>query len=180
MERSRSSGYTNFSRIQNTAGIERALNRTMEPAHFFAGGERPPFLLCDADAVLAGDNAAQSKNTGEEFIQRGFAAALRVRISTVHHNVYVDIPITRVTEAGNGQLVLALQTRGEVEQILQTSARHDDVFIEFGQPGVAQRIREFPPKLPDFFRLCRAERAIDEQRLGGAQNFFQRLEFAAH
>ena len=77
-----------------------------------------------------------------------------------------------------GSLVLLLQPRGEREQILQPAARHDDVLVQLGQAGVAQRIGELAADFPDGFALLVAQAGLDEQRLLRADDALQRADFA--
>ena len=75
--------------------------------------------------------------------------------------------------------VFLLQARGELETVLQPAARHDDVFVQLGQAGVAERIGKFAADFPDFFALGGAQAAFDKQRLLPADDFFQVAESRA-
>ena len=86
------------------------------------------------------------------------------RLVQVHHHVGVDVAVAGVAETRDGQAVLLLQPGGELEQVFQPAARHDDVFVQLGQAGVAEGIGKFAPDFPDFLALGGAEAAFDGQR----------------
>jgi hypothetical protein len=168
-----------FSWIHHAVRIKRVLDRAVQVTNFRRRRQLPPRFLRQADAVLAGDDAAPFEDLFEEFIETAFAAPLRARRLVIHHHVDVDVAIARVTKAGNGQAVLRLQPRGEPEQILEPAARHHDVLVELGEAGVTQRIGEFTPQAPELFHLPGPEGAIDETRLEPTDNFFDLRELPA-
>src|SRR5258708_14023830 len=67
-----------------------------------------------------------------------------------------DVSIARVAETRDWQIDFLLQLRGEVEQILQPSARDDDVLVQFRETAGAERSEEHMSELqsPDHL-VCR-------------------------
>ena len=129
--------------------------------------------------MFAADGAAPGNDLREKFIQRGFGALLGARLGQVHHDVGVDVAVAGVAETGDGQAVFLLQPGGELEQVFQPAARHDDVFVELGQAGVAEGVGKFAADFPDGFALGGAQAALDEQRFLPADDSFQVLDLAA-
>ena len=84
------------------------------------------------------------------------------RLGQVHHDVGVDVAVAGMAETRDGQAVLLLQARGELEQVRQPAARHNDVFVQLGQAGVAEGVGKFAPDFPDSFALGGAQAAFDE------------------
>ena len=81
-----------------------------------------------------------------------------------------EVAVASMAETGDGEPVLALEAGGEVEQVLEPAARHDDVLVELGEAGVAQGVGELAADLPDGFALLRPQPGLDEKRfLGGEQ-----------
>jgi len=122
--------------------------------------------------MFAADGAAPRNDLGKEFIERGFSALLGALLVQVHHDVGVDVAIAGMAETRDGQTMLLLQSRGELEQIGQPAARHDDVFVELGQAGVAKGIGKFAPDFPDGLTLGHTQAAFNEQR------FLRRMIFS--
>ncbi len=156
------------------------LHGAVQRAHIFGDGQRPPALLGQADAVLAGDRALPGDDLGKQFVQSPLAAPLGARLVEINHDIGVDVAIPRVAETGDAQAVLALEARGEGEQVFQPAARDDDVLVQLGQAGVTQGVGELAPNLPDGFALILAEADFDEQRLLGRDELLKVLDLAAH
>ena len=92
----------------------------------------------------------------------------------------MDISVTGMAEAGDGEFVFLLELCGEAEEILETATRNDDVFVEFGQAGIAERIREFAPDLPDGFGLVVAESAFNEEWMMSPNDAFEVADFGVN
>ncbi len=58
--------------------------------------------------------------------------------------------------------MLLLQLGGKLEQGFEFAARHHDVFVQFGEAGIAQRVGKLPANLPDGFAFDGAKAALDE------------------
>ena len=71
-----------------------------------------------------------------------------------------------------------MKAGGEAEQVFQPAARHNDVLIELGQAGVAQGVGKFAADFPDGLALVGPEADIHEERVMGADDFFQSLDLA--
>ncbi len=115
----------------------------------------------------------------KQIIQHRFSALFRARLCQIHHDIHMDVAVARMAETGEWQTMFLLQCGGKFKQIFQFSARHDDVLVQLGQAGVAQRVGKFPANLPDGFALFFAKTAFDEQRLFPLNNFFNRGDFVA-
>ena len=61
----------------------------------------------------------------------------------------MDVAVTGVTEAGNEQLMTALQIANQLEQRRHAAARHDDVVVDLLGLEGAQRVRQLASRLPD-------------------------------
>jgi hypothetical protein len=70
----------------------------------------------------------------------------------------VDVAITGMAETGDRDAGFLLQAFGELDELDELGARHDDVLVELGEPGVAQGIGKLAAELPDPLagRLVRA------------------------
>jgi len=152
----------------------------MKLAGFFGNSQRPPAFLGDPDAVFAGDRATPSQHLPKEFIECGLTPPFSAGLGVIHHDVGVDIAVAGVTETGELQFVLLLETGGEIEQVLQSAARDDDVLVQFRQAGVTQGIRELAANSPHGFALFVAETGLNEQRLLGADDPMEGANFVSH
>ena len=130
--------------------------------------------------MFATDGTTPGDNLGKEFVQCGFAAALRAGLGEVHHDIGVDIAVAGMTETGDRQSVFLPQLRREFEKLFKFSAWHDDVLVEFCKAGVAERGGKFAADLPDFFALDVAPSVFDESRFMPANHAFDGGQFAAH
>src|ERR1035437_7949704 len=91
----------------------------------------------------------------------------------------MDVAIASVAETRGGQAVFLLEPGSKLEQVFQPAARHDDVFVKFGQAGVAEGIGKFAPDFPDGLALGDAEAAFDKQRFLSADDLLQFLDLSA-
>ena len=133
----------------------------------------PPALFGHADAVLSGDGAVPGDDLMEKLVESNLGALAHRRV--VHgrnHDVHVDVAISCMTKAGHGESGFTLQFFGEIDQIHQTAARDDDVFVKFDQTGIPQAVAEltaqFPESLAGFVshRLIQADAAETGDELG--------------
>ena len=143
-------------------------------------GERPPPFFGDADAVFASDGTTPGENLAEQLVQGDFASLPCARLGEVHHDVRVDVAIAGVAEAGELQLVLFLEARGKVKQVLQTAARDDDVLVQFGKASVSEGIGELAADFPDCFALLVTKAGFDKQWFVLADNALESADFASH
>ena len=130
--------------------------------------------------MLAGQRAAPLQDLPEEIVERRLGLGFHAWLVLVDHQVDVDVAIARVAEGGDLQAVLLLQLGRELEQILEPSARHHDVFVELGQAGVAQGIGELAAQLPELLAGDMADGAIHEAGFRGANDFLQLRDFQPH
>ena len=151
-----------FARVQNAVGVKGAFDDPMEGACFGRKSLAPPPFFGKADAMFSGDRAAPANHLLEEIVKSRLAALFRPGLTAIDHDVGMDIPITRMAEARDGQTMLFLQPRREREQVFQAASRHDDVLIELGEPGVTQGVRKFTPYLPYFLALCLSQADFNE------------------
>jgi len=128
--------------------------------------------------VFAADAPPHAMTCAKSSSSAASARCLACGWFRVHHDVGVDVAVAGMAETGDGQIVLFLQARGELEQIGQLAARHDDIFIKLGQAGVAEGVGKFAPDFPDGFALGGAQATFNKQRLLPADDFFQVLNLA--
>src|SRR5215831_5225816 len=114
--------------------------------------------------MFAGDRPAPGQYLAEKLVQTSFSTPLGVRFGEVHHHIDVNISVARMTEAGDGEEVFLLELCCEPKNLLEPSPRHHDVLIQFGQTRIAQGVREFAAKTPDFFTGFYAQGHFDEKR----------------
>jgi hypothetical protein len=95
----------------------------------------------------------------------------------INHDVGVDISIAGMSEAGDGQVVLFLELRGEAKEVLKSPAGNDDVLIQLCETRIAQGVREFAPDLPDSFSLAIAQPAVDKEWVVVADDAFEVTDF---
>jgi len=88
--------------------------------------------------MFPGDDPVHADDLVKQLVQRCFALFLRTRLFQVYHDVNVDVAVAGVSETGDSHAVFFLKFNREGEQFFQAATRHNDVFIQFGQPGVAQ------------------------------------------
>ena len=69
--------------------------------------------------MFARDCAVPRNDLLKKFVQRPLAALFCPGLVKVHHHIGVDVPVARMAETGNRQIVFLLKSRGESEKILQ-------------------------------------------------------------
>ena len=139
---------------------------------------RPPAFLGEADAMFAADGAAPGNDLRKQFVERRPGARLGVRLGEVHHHVGVDVAVAGMTETRDGQAMFFLQIRRKLEEIFQSSARNNNIFIQLCEAGVAQGVGKFAADLPDRLTFPVAKATFDKQRLLPADDLFQLLQLA--
>src|SRR5688572_7922335 len=82
-----------------------------------------------------------------------------------------------MAEAGDWKSERFFEAAGEFEQIFETSARHDDIFVQLGEAGVAEGIGEFATELPKLLTTFRPKRALHKERAPVLQHCLQIFEF---
>ncbi len=111
----------------------------MNVARDLAGRLRPPALLCQPDAVLAGDHPSPRQHLREKLIQSALHFLAHRRIAVVGgHDVHVNVSIAGVAEAGDRESIFLPQPGGEFSKIRQAASRDDDVLVQLGEPGGLQ------------------------------------------
>ena len=143
--------------------IERLLKTRVHCAGDIAGRLRPPAFLGEANAVLAGDHAAPSENLRKQFIESEFDPIVHGQIVVMRrHNIDVNVAVAGMAEGRNWKTMTRLEFTGELDQIDETTARDDDVLVEFRQTCGAKRVAEFATQRPQFLRafLGRRERDV--------------------
>ena len=89
----------------------------------------------------------------------------------------MDVSVAGMSKAGDGEFVFLLELCREAEEVLKAATRDDDVFVEFGQAGIAEGIGEFTPDLPDGLGLMTAESGFDKQRMVSPNDAFEVADF---
>src|SRR5688572_25187 len=112
----------------------------MKRAHFFASRQGPPSFLGETDPVFASDNTLPCEDLPEQIVQRRVSALFAAAFFEVNHDIDVNVAIPGMTEARDRQAAPALQFGRKLKQRLELAARYDDIFVQLGQAGVAQRV----------------------------------------
>src|SRR4051794_16315218 len=102
------SGSDEFTGIEDSPGIKGTLEGGVHRAAHARSRLAPPWLLGDADPVLARDHAVPGQYLGEEFVQGCVHLPLHLAVGVVvrRHDVDVNIAVARMTEAGYREAVL--------------------------------------------------------------------------
>ena len=85
----------------------------------------------------------------------------------------MNIPIPRMTEAGEGEAVLLLEAGGEFHEVHQPTARNDDVLVEFLESGGFEGLRVEAPQSPEGFAGIRRGGFLNTSSAGFSQKFFE-------
>ena len=70
----------------------------------------------------------------------------------------MDVAVTRMPEAGHRQAMCSLKADGEPKEIVEPTARDDDVFIQLREAGITQRVENSRRNLPNFLAGFGTER----------------------
>src|SRR5438552_17117737 len=92
--------------IQNTGWVEGSLDFRVEGADSGRRREGPPAFFGDADAVFAGDRAAHGEDAVEQIVKRRVGTFPGAGLIEIHHDVDVDIGISRLAEYSSWQAML--------------------------------------------------------------------------
>ena len=84
----------------------------MEITEGRGGGKFPPRFFGKTDAVLPTNDAAHLQNATEQFVEDSMHPAIVGLCSNRGHQIDVNVPVTRMTKAGNRDAVLFLESRG--------------------------------------------------------------------
>src|SRR5206468_10681314 len=103
------------------------------------------------NACLAHDRYHPDQYLAEEPVQAKFTTLASARLVEVHQEVDVNVPIACMAEAGYRQTMLFLESRRKTKDLFEASSRNHNVLVQLGQARVAQSVREFAAKTPDFF-----------------------------
>ncbi len=176
----RSGSAEELARVQEAAGIEGVFDGLVEGAAGVVDGVGEPAFFGDADAVFAADDAAEAEDVAEEIVEGNVGAGALIRVLHVgDHDVDVDVAVAGVAEAGDGEATADLEACGEFDEIDETAAGDDDVFVEFGEAGVAETVREFAAHLPEGFDFGVGGAWFDADGSVGAEETSDFAEFGA-
>src|SRR5262245_25360308 len=100
-----------------------------------ARGVGPPAFFRQTDSVFACDDTAPGQYLRKKIVERALDSVAhgRIAIVSVCHDVDVNIAVSRMAEASDRESMLCLQPLGEFDQIDETTAWDDDVFVQFRQ-----------------------------------------------
>ena len=93
----------------------------------------PPRFFRQADPMLAGDHALPFQDLRKKLVQRAVGFLPHAGNVHVHHQVDVNVAVAGVAEGGDLDVVTALESFGEPEQIDEAAARDGDVLVELGE-----------------------------------------------
>ena len=80
--------------------------------------------------MLACDRSTPGDNLGKEFVQGGLCPRVNLWFVVVlNHDVHMDISISGVPKAGDWKSAAPLQVPRKVNQIYESPAGNNDVFI---------------------------------------------------
>ena len=117
-----------------------------------ADGLLEPALLGEAHSVLAGDGSLVGEDPVEKLVECFVGGLLFFGVVVVFdHQVDVDVAITGMTEAGDGDSGIGGKLLREFDEFDQLGAGDDDIFVEFGEAGGTQGVGEFAAEGPDGF-----------------------------
>ena len=109
-----------------------------------------PSLL--ASPTHACNYATALDDPTEEFVQSVLRFFSNFWILVIlHHQIGVNVTVSRVPKARDRDSSAILHFAGEFDEVQELGARHNNILIEFCQSGVAQRVGEIAPQLPDLF-----------------------------
>ena len=120
--------------------------------------------------MFAGDRAAPGDDLREKFVQSRLGAPGGTRLSEIHHYVGVDVAVTGMAETRDGQTVFLLKSDGESEKVFQPAARDNNVFIEFGEAGVAKGVGKLTTDFPDVLAFGGPQTVLNKKRFLPAHN----------
>ncbi len=120
--------------------------------------------------MFPGDGSAHGEHAAEQGVERALHAFLgRGIIRIFHHQIDVDIAVTRVTEAGHRNVIVAAELRPELDQFDQFPPRHHDIFVQFFQSGGLERGGKSAPQGPEPIASFGRQRALHRDRAGTLQ-----------
>src|ERR1017187_4889359 len=143
-----------LARIEDSAGVERALHRLHRPDRRGRMLEPEERRLGEADPVLARDRPAAADDHPHQLEDRARRRAAFRGIRAVVHDVDVEVPVPQVAERGDGQagrLSHALEEAGESNVVAH---RNDDVLVQLRVAKLEHGGRAFAPDLPEPRRLA--------------------------
>src|SRR3569833_4182413 len=76
--------------------------------------------------------------------------------------------------------MLLLQLRRKAKQILQASARNDDVLVQLREPCITERVGKFTANFPNLFAFLSAEAALHKLRFFASHDLFQITNLPLH
>ena len=121
--------------------------------------------------MLARNGSPHPNNKAKKPIERHFGRTRHRRIRHVtDHQIHMNVAVTRMTETSNGNPSFSLQLLAKNDQLDQPATRHDHVFIQLGQPGVAQTVGKFTALGPQPLHRRLIRRRNDRQRTTAVQH----------
>lgn len=128
-----------FAGVQNAGGIERFAEFAHD-AHLGVTGEfRQEGFLGDADAVFAGDGAAEANGFVENFVEGQFDAVHFFLVAFVGKEGRMQIAVAHVAESANTEIVLFGDLFDEANHVGEFAAWDSGVFENGGGGDAGQR-----------------------------------------
>ena len=167
-----------FSGVEGGGGVEGVFDGLVNCKICGADGLLEPALFGEADSMFAGDGASVCEDPVEKLVE-GFVGGLLFFgvVVVFDHEVDVDVAITGVTEAGEGDSGVGGELLCELDEVDELGARDDDVFVEFGQARGSQRVGELAAELPDGFASFFVAMGLDGEGSRFCEEGFQLGKF---
>ena len=105
--------------------------------------------LLDADAVLAGDAAAEVDALVEDLVARQQDALHLLGVALVEQQDRVDVAVAGVKDVGDAQVVPLADVGDEPQDVRQLGARHDAVLRAVARAEPADRAEGLLAALPE-------------------------------
>src|SRR3984893_12989125 len=95
---------------------------------FFGYRCRPPAFFCQPDSMLSSNSSFPSNHLAKQLIQSSVHSLLRFGVIRVrHHNIYVDVPVASMPEAGHRKTETLLELVCKPDQIHNSSSRNSSI-----------------------------------------------------
>mgnify|MGYP003313740785 CR=1 FL=1 len=145
-------GLDELAGVEDPARVHSQFEGGVSRNSFFPDCVGEPSLLGESNPMLSCNDATALDDPLEEFVQSVVRFFSNFRILVIlHHQIGVNVAVSRVPKARDRDSSAILHFAGEFDEVQELGARHNNILIEFCQSGVAQRVGEIAPQLPDLF-----------------------------
>ena len=117
-----------FPRVEDALWVQGIFDLVVEVHGSVTECLSDPWFFGQADTVFTADDAAVTDDPAEEFIEGGIGFLFDFRVGVIlHHDVGVDIAVSGVAEACDGDTGIVLQFGGEIDQTSLGAVGHSGV-----------------------------------------------------